>query len=182
MHVGIPVMVNLLQIVPISVFFHYAYTYRPYVIRRGEQAIRHTNAEGQEHVYTPEKRYQGGFLGYRALIGALNPIEVFEGISFAFKTATGNVEGQTKFRSTGSESADMLAPESRHGHTIAGTSPSPAPRPYPGQGYDAGMQGQRDHHLDDYGRRSARQGRRGGRGRRRGGPITALVGYLSDRR
>ncbi|KAL9620652.1 MAG: hypothetical protein Q9160_004788 [Pyrenula sp. 1 TL-2023] len=190
MHVGIPVMVNLLQIVPISIFFHYAYTYRPYVIQKGDQAIRHTNAQGEENFYTPEKRYQGGLLGYRALIGALNPMDVFEGSSFAFKMATGKVEGQAKFRSTASEPEDMLAPRSQHGarstkpasHNIAASSPTPAPQPYPGQGYDPETQGQRDYHLDDYGRHSARRGRGGGHGRRRGGPITALVGYLRDRK
>lgn len=188
MHVGIPILVNCLQIVPISIFFHYAYTFRPYVVRKGEHAIHYTNAGGQESVYVPEKRYQGGFLGYRALLGALNPIEVFEGVFFAFKSAIGSAGNQRDHTFRGGESENMLASQSQYvpvspqpSHAPEDRTQNPTAYPKPGLGYGHGEQGQGEYQLEDYRMHGTGNNRRRSRGRRRGGPITMLVGYLADR-
>ncbi|KAL9106403.1 MAG: hypothetical protein Q9227_008545 [Pyrenula ochraceoflavens] len=81
-HVGIPNLCNCIQMAIFSIFFHYAYTFRPYVIREGENVIKHGN-----NTYTPTKRYQGGFLGLRGVLGSLNPMEVGDGLIFAFTMA-----------------------------------------------------------------------------------------------
>lgn len=187
-HVGIPVLVNCVQMVPISLFFHYAYTFRPYVISKGDHAIRHTNAEGRENVYVPQERYQGGFLGHRALLLALNPIEVFEGIYFAFKMATelaGNYNGLDR---GGSESEDMLASRSQDAatgpqppYTPGNSGPNQMPQQDPQLGHRAAEQYRQDYRLPDYGDgRTGHNGRTTG-GRRRGGPVTMLLRFLSDK-
>lgn len=65
--------------VPLSVFYHYAYTFRPYLISK---CARATEGTGQ----APE-RYHGGFLGVHAWARALNPWETIKAIVFAFTMA-----------------------------------------------------------------------------------------------
>jgi hypothetical protein len=66
-------MVICLQMVPFALFFPYSYRVSPYI-----------NAGP----------YKGGFLGARAWLGVLNPMEILHAIKFAFDMAT-------QFRSKG---------------------------------------------------------------------------------
>ena len=78
--VGIPTLVQLLFMIPISCFFHYAYSYQFYVIG-GKHSLEANKSD--VHGYTPS--YQGGPLGIRAYLAALNPTETFSAIIFSFK-------------------------------------------------------------------------------------------------
>ena len=78
--VGIPTLCQLLIMIPFSAFFHYAYSYKFYVIGgRHSLEANKTDIPG----YTPT--YQGGPLGVRAYLAALNPTETFSAIIFSFK-------------------------------------------------------------------------------------------------
>ncbi|MCJ1311439.1 hypothetical protein MMC25_005110 [Agyrium rufum] len=89
LYYGIPSLLTCIELVPISLFFFYAYSYRPYVIDKSANAIRE---DGTYHPTT----YQGGFLGYRAILGAMDPREIFGGMVFAFKLILGGEEEFTR--------------------------------------------------------------------------------------
>jgi len=78
LNVGIPNLIVCLEMVPFALFFHYAYSYRPYVIRHDVGA---ESGEGLTYVQS----YQGGPLGVRAWLAALSPKELLHAIAFAFK-------------------------------------------------------------------------------------------------
>lgn len=91
---GIPALVSCCLMVPFSIFFHYAYDVKPYIISRNP------DPEAAQYLH-----YQGGFLGIRAFTGFLNPSEVLSAMAFTFtllsKKKSGNssagydsVEGQ----------------------------------------------------------------------------------------
>jgi hypothetical protein len=65
-------MVVCVQMVPLSLFFHYAYTVRPYIIPKAATA----------------RSYQGGFLGINAWLVMWNPMETLKAIAFAFNMAS----------------------------------------------------------------------------------------------
>lgn len=67
-------MIICAVMVPLSVFFHYAYSCRPYII--SSYVDSDTN--------TLRKSYQGGCLGAKAWFRALNPAETLRAIVFAF--------------------------------------------------------------------------------------------------
>ncbi|KAK0386723.1 hypothetical protein NLU13_6558 [Sarocladium strictum] len=79
LHVGIPNMLPCLEMVPLSLFFVWAYPWSPYSNSHGQHA-----ESGGAPV-----RYQGGFLGYRAFFEMLNPSELIHGIIFACKILIG---------------------------------------------------------------------------------------------
>ena len=84
--VGIPTMLICIQMVPISLFFHFAYSHRPYCLDG-----KHTPVplkESKLAAPTPISSYQGGFLGFRAILMAADPREVFQAFFFAFRMAT----------------------------------------------------------------------------------------------
>ncbi|KAJ5149524.1 hypothetical protein N7448_001102 [Penicillium atrosanguineum] len=103
---GIPSMLICLQMVPFALFFPYSYRVSPYI-----------NAGP----------YEGGFLGVRAWIGVLNPMEILRAIKFAFEMAT-------QFRSKGEpaqysnvelgNSYAVQVPAPPYGHTERGQTPS----------------------------------------------------------
>lgn len=72
LHVGIPCMLICLEMVPLSLFFVWAYPWSPYAKSNN-----------------PVVQYQGGFLGYRAFFEMMNPSELLHGIVFAFKPGSG---------------------------------------------------------------------------------------------
>ena len=78
--VGIPTLISSLIMIPFSIFFHYAYTYRPYIIDPSKPFEDGAHA-GKLGSFRPS--YQGGPLGVRAYLYALNPSETFSAIFFA---------------------------------------------------------------------------------------------------
>lgn len=80
---GIPAIVNCLIMVPFSVFFHYAYDVRPYIIDR------HTES-GRGNVH-----YLGGPLGIRAFAGMFDPGEILGAIGFVFKMGKQGAPGKS---------------------------------------------------------------------------------------
>lgn len=135
---GIPAIVNCLIMVPFSVFFHYAYDVRPYIIDRHAESGR-----GNLH-------YLGGFLGFRAFAGMFDPGEILSAIGFVFKMGKQGAPGKS--------AAAMNATSSGRGF---GTVTSVESRDA-GPAYEMGG---RDHRrLDKHGRvdRSQRHGQRHG--------------------
>lgn len=80
---GIPAIVNCLIMVPFSIFFHYAYDVRPYIIDRHLESGR-----GESH-------YHGGFLGVRAFAGMFDPGELIGAIGFVFKMGKQGAPGKS---------------------------------------------------------------------------------------
>jgi Organic solute transporter Ostalpha len=80
LNIGIPNLVICVEMVPLSIFFHYAYTYRPYVIHR--RPISTSGYSAGKHI---PQNYQGGFLGVHAWLVMWNPMEILNAIAFAFK-------------------------------------------------------------------------------------------------
>jgi len=83
LNLGLPTMIICLEMVPFSVFFHYAYSVRPYVFSR-------MPVSATDHPYDrpQDMTYQGGFLGVRAWIAMLNPSEIIKAIIFAITMAS----------------------------------------------------------------------------------------------
>ncbi|KUI74060.1 hypothetical protein VM1G_09704 [Cytospora mali] len=96
--IGIPVMVMALLTVPFSIFFHYAYSVKPYYLENTAQhmPLAHTDLEagtdspvaGKPATYTAVgaagTSYQGGPLGIWAWLGMMNPSELIQGFIFGF--------------------------------------------------------------------------------------------------
>ncbi|OLN88154.1 Transmembrane protein 184C [Colletotrichum chlorophyti] len=78
LRVGIPSMLICIEMFPLAIFFHYAYSYRPYVIRSGR--ARHALA-GDPEAHEAQA-YTGGPLGLWALVQAWNPMEILRAIRF----------------------------------------------------------------------------------------------------
>jgi Organic solute transporter Ostalpha len=75
LNIGIRNMVVCVEMVPFSLFFHYAYSYRPYVVRSDP-----VSGMGRNLVY------KGGFLGIKAWMQVWNPREMLQAIAFAFQS------------------------------------------------------------------------------------------------
>jgi hypothetical protein len=75
-------MVTCIIMVPLSVFFPFAYPSRPYYISRCATPTEGVAAE----VLTP-KLYHGGFLGWRAWVASMNPLETWKALLFGFSIA-----------------------------------------------------------------------------------------------
>ena len=84
--VGIPTMLTCIEMVPISFFFYFAYPFSPYSLNSSKILL--PPAESKIAAPAPVSSYQGGFLGIRAYLAALNPMEILQGIMFALKMAT----------------------------------------------------------------------------------------------
>ncbi|KAH8882018.1 hypothetical protein GQ53DRAFT_772909 [Thozetella sp. PMI_491] len=133
LHVGIPNMINCVEMVFFSIFFCYAYSWQPYLLKNQARKLV-PPAGGPGVQITP--RYQGGPLGMHALLAMLNPGEVIEAIVFAFKMQAESKRGGV-YRGNGtlgqSENYDLL-----HSHP-APVQHEPAPALYQGaynQAYD----------------------------------------------
>lgn len=87
-------MLTCIELVPFSVFFHYAYTVKPYILPKTSNQgsgsyvpfAKHSQAEPIPE-YPKTEAYQGGFLGVRAWVSVISPMEVLRGIAFAFRMA-----------------------------------------------------------------------------------------------
>ncbi|RAK77554.1 OSTA/TMEM184 family protein [Aspergillus fijiensis CBS 313.89] len=86
-NIGIPTMVICIQMVPFALFFHYAYSVRPYVIRRTLPTLEASSNPAYEAV--TELRYRGGPLGVRAWVAMLDVREIAGAIRFALTMALG---------------------------------------------------------------------------------------------
>ena len=75
-------MVTCIIMVPLSVFFPFAYPSRPYYISRCAAPTEDAAAE----LLTP-KLYHGGLLGWRAWVASMNPLETWKAILFGFSIA-----------------------------------------------------------------------------------------------
>ncbi|KAK1991025.1 hypothetical protein LX36DRAFT_591385 [Colletotrichum falcatum] len=81
LRIGIPSMLICIEMLPLAAFFHYAYSYRPYVIG-SDRAIR--PLAGDNEAYVPQT-YSGGPGGLWALIEMWNPMEIVEAIGFGLR-------------------------------------------------------------------------------------------------
>jgi hypothetical protein len=81
-YIGIPNMIICILMVPLSVFFHYAYSCQPYLTSNPVSADTNTAQ--------PIPHYQGGFLGRKAWLRTASPGEILRAIAFAFSMATEN--------------------------------------------------------------------------------------------
>jgi hypothetical protein len=81
LNIGIPALLVCVQMVPFSVLFHFAYTYRPYFLGNDLSPGSSVSAgDGRPH-----QRYQGGTLGLRALLELCNPSEIIVAAIFGFR-------------------------------------------------------------------------------------------------
>ncbi|KUJ12641.1 uncharacterized protein LY89DRAFT_785951 [Mollisia scopiformis] len=80
LNIGLPNMIICVLMVPPCIFFHYVNSLGPYIISRNAIPADETGARRLQ-------RYQGGFLGGRAWIRALNPWETIKAIMFALTMA-----------------------------------------------------------------------------------------------
>jgi hypothetical protein len=71
-------MIICLIMVPLSGFFHYAYSVKPYIISPAVSSETYS-------LLQPTKMYQGGFMGIKGWARALNPLETLQAIIFGFK-------------------------------------------------------------------------------------------------
>ncbi|OHW93123.1 DUF300 domain-containing protein [Colletotrichum incanum] len=81
LRIGVPSMLICIEMLPLAAFFHYAYTYRPYVIGSGR--ARRPLA-GDLEAYEPQT-YSGGPAGLWALVEMWNPMEIVEAIVFGLQ-------------------------------------------------------------------------------------------------
>ena len=73
---GIPSILICGEMVLFSLFNFYAYPVRPYTFKSGNPAIESQLPKGGAHYY-------GGFLGIKALLAALNPMDIASGLALA---------------------------------------------------------------------------------------------------
>lgn len=93
--IGAHATLNCIIMVGFSIFFHYAYSVTPYII--DEQVDPETGC-------TQDKHYQGGFLGVRAWVGMLNPMEIISAAASIFKSVkSGSVARTTIIEGAGDD-------------------------------------------------------------------------------
>ena len=132
LNIGIPNMIVCFEMVLFSVFFHWAYSYHPYVItdsNRGAQKIIDEEGNAQ---FTAPLSYQGGFGGWRALLIFESPMEVNRGILFAFKM------GAERAKQKANRSSNSMEPLRSHRRNSSST----AYTPYYGEQQQQGQQQQ----------------------------------------
>lgn len=75
--VGAHATLNCVIMVGFSVFFHYAYSVKPYII---DEQVDPENESSQD------QHYQGGFLGIHAWVEMLNAMEIIGAAASIFKS------------------------------------------------------------------------------------------------
>lgn len=85
LNIGIPTLMTCLEMVPISIFFHFAYSVRPYIIHSSSTSSNCTEVGDCSEVQN--QRYHGGVFGFKAWIAMCNPTETLKAISLAVKMA-----------------------------------------------------------------------------------------------
>lgn len=105
LNIGIPSMLVCIEMLPLAIFFHYAYSYRPYVI--GSSSARRPLA-GDLEAYEPQT-YSGGPGGLWALVELWNPMEIVEAIRFGLHMKAEQRRRRNAQKSSGStEYAAMI--------------------------------------------------------------------------
>lgn len=87
---GIPALLSCLEMVPICFLLVWSYPVKPYKY----QSATATDTERLPKVDF-QRSYQGGFLGYRAILGMMSPVETLKGVFFAFQLLIG--EGVARY-------------------------------------------------------------------------------------
>lgn len=75
---GIPAILICGEMVLFSLFNLYAYPIKPYTFTSGNPAIESTSPKGGAHYY-------GGFIGIKATLAALNPMDIASGLALAVR-------------------------------------------------------------------------------------------------
>ncbi|EXJ86832.1 hypothetical protein A1O3_03786 [Capronia epimyces CBS 606.96] len=100
LYLGIQSLIICVLMVPLSVFFWYAYSIQPYRIRHTTKSVSDGDGDG-DGVWEPTQEYhplrplsyQGGFLGIRAWLAMLNPSDIIQAFGFCFDLIS-NKEGR----------------------------------------------------------------------------------------
>ncbi|OBT56755.1 hypothetical protein VE04_03929 [Pseudogymnoascus sp. 24MN13] len=83
LNIGIPALLSCLEMVPISLLVIWAYPVAPYKYGPAGEACEREPGE------TYPRTYQGGFLGVRAFMDVVNPVETATGVVIAFQLLIG---------------------------------------------------------------------------------------------
>ncbi|KFX89728.1 hypothetical protein O988_08534 [Pseudogymnoascus sp. VKM F-3808] len=83
LNIGIPALLSCLEMVPISLLLIWAYPVGPYKYGPSGEACERQSGDRNT------RSYQGGFLGVRAFIAVVNPIETIKGVALAFELLVG---------------------------------------------------------------------------------------------
>ncbi|RGP73182.1 hypothetical protein FLONG3_6498 [Fusarium longipes] len=102
-HVSIPNLVTCIEMVPLSLFFMYAYPWKVYVHGYGRGTFAKLE-EGDR----PEQSYQGGPFGIYAWLAMLNPSDSLKAILFIFQRTENGASPGTPVAMTGYNSEDAL--------------------------------------------------------------------------
>jgi len=97
-YIGLPTMIICIQMVPFAVFFHYAYSTKPYRVNgrnaRLENAQQYRAVEETEVGRTYKLRqYQGGPLGIYAWLAFFNVLKFFRKITSTYRMFQGDRMG-----------------------------------------------------------------------------------------
>lgn len=82
--IGVPSLLVCVEMVPLSLLLHYAYSFRPYVLGSDLELHAVVGDGSGDDSHRPQS-YQGGALGMRALLEVWNPREVIEAVAFGFR-------------------------------------------------------------------------------------------------
>ncbi|PWY92324.1 DUF300-domain-containing protein [Aspergillus heteromorphus CBS 117.55] len=74
--VGLPEMIICIQMVPLALFFHYAYSVSPYSNSPGLLRKRYEPVDGGDTEIKFPVKYQGGILGVNAWLMFFNPVDL----------------------------------------------------------------------------------------------------------
>lgn len=106
--VGIPTMVLCIEMVPMAILFHYAYSYRPYYLDQRQAVLQATGSPTGSQ--PPLGSYQGGFLGWRAILQAIDPRDYIHAFVFAFNVGTEMLQ----YRLQANQDQDSIERPSEH--------------------------------------------------------------------
>lgn len=115
-HISIPNLVTCIEMVPLSLFFMYAYPWKVYVHGYG----RGTFAK-LEQGDRPEQSYQGGPFGIYAWLAMLNPSDSLKAILFIVTRNDKGASPGTPVAMTGYNSDDGLMSHPYNAQSYAGT-------------------------------------------------------------
>lgn len=83
LNIGMPALLSCLEMVPISLLLIWAYPVGPYKYGWSGESSERVPGESDS------RTYQGGFLGIRAFIATVNPVETIKGVFVAFELLVG---------------------------------------------------------------------------------------------
>ncbi|KAF7562253.1 hypothetical protein G7046_g1881 [Stylonectria norvegica] len=110
-NIGIPNLLICVEMVPLAIFFVWAFPWSPYSRKNGNLEVE---AAGGPASF--QRTYQGGPLGVRAWIEMFNPTEIFEAIIFGLKMFADRGSNHT-IRNTKGPGTIRKRIRSNHNHT-----------------------------------------------------------------